>query len=752
MVPLSGHLIIDLKKETMTDAGMAAYIGGCTNLTLLACNDNKGCGPDPNMPQIDIVGLPAYQVVSIRIWGKGATNFGSFLLSVVFSPPQPPCTNLGFEDDYTAWFTTIGQQRDGAAGAGTPFYVPLSFNNTADANLFIETSGNDTYGGFPKVYSGNKSLRIGNTATYQTYDGASVEQSFTVGTNTNFIYHYAVVLENPNHGFNEQPFFQIDLYNQNGTPISCGIYSVALPDPLNQFIASPGNPGKFYKPWTTISVNLTAYIGQNVTIKFTASDCSLGAHFGYAYLDCECKPFQITCTNNKDTICAGQSTTLSAPPGANSYLWSPGGATTPTITVTPTTTTNYSCVVTTQGNTPCVSAPIFKKIYIDTGFAITAGSNSPVCPNDTVFLNSLPAGLSSYHWTGPNGFADSTRNTFRANVTPADTGTYSVTIKNARGCTVVKTTSVGLRALPTIVTANDSVCKFETATISASGGVIYEWSTGDNTAIINVAPLGTTTYQVKVTDQYGCENTSSAKVVIHLQPIIQMSPNTSVCLGSQTTITASGGVSYLWNTNPTDTNSYIVVTPTDSVTTYKVIVTDINECVDSATVNVTTIQLPIPTISNEIDTLCKGSYTTITAGGGSSFLWNTGEVTPSISVRPLTSSVYTVTVKNIICSKDTSILQLVRNCYVIYVPNAFNPTGYNTIFKPIGEVGEPQTYQFAIYNRWGQLVFQTTDVNQGWDGKFNGEFVPAGAYVYYLLIDNGYEEPYEKIGTVTVIQ
>ncbi len=341
-------------------------------------------------------------------------------------------------------------------------------------------------------------------------------------------------------------------------------------------------------------------------------------------------------------------------------------------------------------------------------------------------------------------------------VHPYDTTVYIITIKDSLGCKAKDTVTVNVIPLPVIITTNDSVCKFETATISASGGVIYEWSTGAINSTINVAPLDTTTYPVKVTDQYGCYDTSSAIVVIYPIPIIEHSPDITVCLGSQTTLTASGGVSYLWNTNPTDTNSNNLVTPTDSVTIYKVIVTDINECVDSATISVTTIPLPTPTISKEIDTLCKGSITTISSSGGTSYLWNTGEVTPSVSVRPLISTVYNVTISNITnnveCSKDTSILQLVRNCYVIYVPNAFIPTGYNTVFKPIGDIGEPQTYQFAIYNRWGQLVFQTTDVNQGWDGKFNGEFVPAGAYVYYLLIDNGYEEPYEKIGTVTVIQ
>ena len=379
--------------------------------------------------------------------------------------------------------------------------------------------------------------------------------------------------------------------------------------------------------------------------------------------------------------------------------------------------------------------------------------NLSICRGDTTILTEIDTAIApiTYQWnTTP------VANTATLTVHPIDTTTYIITIKDSLGCKAKDTVTVNVIPLPIITTTNDSVCTGDTATISASGGVSCEWSTGEINAIIHVAPLDTTAYQVKVTDQYGCKDTSSAIVVIYPKPIVQISPNATICLGSQTTLTASGGVSYLWSTSPSDTISYINVSPIISPTTYKVIVTDINECVDSATVDVSTISLPMPSISIEMDTICKGTYTTITASGGTSYLWNTGEVTPSISVRPLISSIYNVTISNIInnveCSKDTSIQQLVRNCNVIYVPNAFMPAGYNTVFKPIGDIAITKTYQFAIYNRWGQLVFETTDVNQGWDGRFNGEYVPAGAYIYYLLIDNGYEEPLEKIGTVTVIQ
>ena len=370
-----------------------------------------------------------------------------------------------------------------------------------------------------------------------------------------------------------------------------------------------------------------------------------------------------------------------------------------------------------------------------------------ICIGDTATIS--VSGANSYLWT-PGNFTTNT-----LNLTPTLTTSYKV-VGTSLGCKDSVNTFIKVNPLPVVSVNSDSICLTnDFATLIAHGAHFYEWSNGiiGDSIIVN-PPAQETTYSVVGTDINNCKNNATSTVAHYPLPTIQLTSNTTICAGSQATLTAGGGVSYSWNT--TETTSFIVVSPTDSVTTYTVGVTDNNNCFDSASVDVTTIPLPIPFISNEMDTICKGTYTTIIAGGGTSYLWNTGEVTPSISVKPLNSTIYTVTIKtslnNIVCSKDTSIQQNVRNCNVIYVPNAFMPTGYNTVFKPIGDIAITKSYQFSIYNRWGQLVFETTDVNQGWDGRFNGEYVQAGAYVYYLKIDNGYEEPFEKIGTVTVVQ
>jgi hypothetical protein len=373
IVPMSGHLIFDTKADSIKDGGMAIYSGSCGSLLLIACNDNKSLSanaPD-SMPQIEKYGLLVNDTIYIRFWGKGVNKFGTFKLSVIAAPLQPPCSNLGFENGFNGWFTTLGQQYEGAVGAITPVYYPLSFNNTADANFELVTSGNDSYGGFSKVYSGAKSVRIGEIMISQTYDAASVEQTFTVGPlNSLFVYHYAVVLQNGTHPYYEQPFFKVELFDPNGNLNVCGSKTFVLPD--STFIQT-ATSNTFYKPWTTVKLDLSAYSGQNVTVRFTISDCTPTGHWGYAYIDCECQPYQIN--SSRDTVCAGDYVTLTAPAGAYSYLWMPGGYTTQSIVVTPIVATTYYCTHANSATDVCPGT-FSKTIYITQGLAIpTAAGN-----------------------------------------------------------------------------------------------------------------------------------------------------------------------------------------------------------------------------------------------------------------------------------------------------------------------------------------------------------------------------------------
>jgi gliding motility-associated-like protein len=172
--------------------------------------------------------------------------------------------------------------------------------------------------------SGNYSIRIGDS-TASGLGVAEATNSFVVpATNPLLTIQYAVVLENPpSHLGWTQPWFEMKVVDSLGNPISaCGQYSVVSTSNLPGFKAyywPAGGDTAFCKSWTTVYVPLRAYIGHCVTAIFEASDCAYGAHFGYAYINCSCTSPGIIASS--PSFCGQNIITLTAPPGAASYLW-----------------------------------------------------------------------------------------------------------------------------------------------------------------------------------------------------------------------------------------------------------------------------------------------------------------------------------------------------------------------------------------------------------------------------------------------
>jgi len=105
--------------------------------------------------------------------------------------------------------------------------------------------------------------------------------------------------------------------------------------------------------------------------------------------------------------------------------------------------------------------------------------------------------------------------------------------------------------------------------------------------------------------------------------------------------------------------------------------------------------------------------------------------------------------------KDTSHSNIacVKQFPVIHIPNAFAPQGINQIFKPESVFINPSLYKFIIFNRWGEKVFETTDINSGWDGtRKNGKLAQQGVYVYIIEFSSNDDEKTSKKGTVTLVR
>ena len=326
-------------------------------------------------------------------------------------------------------------------------------------------------------------------------------------------------------------------------------------------------------------------------------------------------------TVNTTTICAGAVATLTAS-GASTYTWNTG-ATTPIINSSPPTTSGYT-VNGTDGNN-CRSAQT-ATIKVNTLPTITVNT-STICAGTVTTLTAR--GASTYTWnTGAT--------TPAINSSPALTTTYTVIGTDVNNCKNTTTTTIDVNTLPIISVNTPTICIGTAATLTANGALTYTWSTGAISSGIIVSPAINTTYTVTGTDGNNCTNANTTTVSIKTLPVIAIKTST-ICLGASATLTVTGASTYTWSTNATTA----VITPSPTLTTtYSVIGTDGNNCVNTGTTTVHVNALPI--IAVNTPTICAGAATTLTANGVNTYTWSTGATTAIITSSPALTTTYTV--------------------------------------------------------------------------------------------------------------
>lgn len=328
------------------------------------------------------------------------------------------------------------------------------------------------------------------------------------------------------------------------------------------------------------------------------------------------------------TINEGESTTLTAS-GADTYLWSTG-ETSATISVTPNSTTTYSVTGYVNG---CESTDeVIVTVNIETVVA-DAGENVTICSGESTVL--VASGGTTYLWsTGET--------TQSITVSPATTTTYTVTAFNAaQTLSDSDDVIVTVNDLPVVDAGNDvTIIENDSTTLTATGADTYQWSTGETTASITVSPNSTTTYTV-TGFLNGCEATDVVTVTVNLESVTaDAGENVSICFGESTTLTATGGSSYLWSTG--ETTASIIVSP-NSTTEYSVTAYNTNQTAsDIDSVTVTVNDLPNTFAGNDV-TIIEGESTTLTASGANTYVWSTGATSATIQVSPEITTVYSVT-------------------------------------------------------------------------------------------------------------
>lgn len=223
-----------------------------------------------------------------------------------------------------------------------------------------------------------------------------------------------------------------------------------------------------------------------------------------------------------------------------------------------------------------------------------AGANDTICIGETGSLTAV----NGVSWEWSNG-----ETTQSISDNPTSTTTYSLTVTDQYGCeSTPDDATIVVNPLPNATAgADQTICIGSTATLTASGGTDYVWSTTETTASIGVTPTTDSTYSVTVTDANGCSATDNVTVSLLSLPTDNAPEDTSICLGTSATLTASDGIIYLWSTGANVPS--VSVGPT-ATTTYTVTVTDANGCVGVDSVTVSVQSVTNVTIDVAFDTVC----------------------------------------------------------------------------------------------------------------------------------------------------
>lgn len=394
-------------------------------------------------------------------------------------------------------------------------------------------------------------------------------------------------------------------------------------------------------------------------------------------------------------VCDGSQVTLSGS-GATSYTWT--GSVTDAVPFTPATTDTYTVTGTDANgctNTDAVTVTVNTLPTVVANTTATA-----VCDGSPVTLSG--SGADTYTWTGSV--------TDAVPFTPAATDTYTVTGTDVNGCTDTDVVTVTVNTLPAVVanTTAAAVCDGDQVTLSGSGADTYTW-TGSVTDAVPFTPAATDTYTVTGTDVNGCTDTDVITVTVNALPTVTASAtDTVICAGDSVMVMGGGAAMYSWTGGVMDATNFAPA----ATDTYTVTGTDVNGCMNTASVMITVNAGPMVTLSLPLDTVCMNmgviALTGETPVGG---MWSGSGVTGSTfdpaaaGVGPVTITyMYTDSVTG--CSSTTTDMWMVDICNSIEVnagvtvelyPNPNNGE-FNLIPSGSGLV------DVLIYNAAGQLI------------------------------------------------
>ncbi|WP_316737219.1 gliding motility-associated C-terminal domain-containing protein [Pedobacter aquatilis] len=414
----------------------------------------------------------------------------------------------------------------------------------------------DEYGQFPLIpkNGGNYIVKLGNNGTGAQVDGLSY--LITVPQNRpefTITYQYAVVLEDPTHLQVEQPRFITRVKDvKTNQYIECATYQYIATSNLPGFKKSTASPIVIYKEWTPVTINLSGYQGRDLVLEFISTDCTLGGHFGYAYIDVNSLCGDLITGN---TYCkSSNQITLSGPSGFQNYTWynenrtiNYGSTQNIVIKPTPADGTKFILDVAPFDGFGCPSTIITTVTSVDYNLQLTP--KVTVCQGSTIDLISGDYILNRHPDFSYFVYEDKDLTIpVNAPITVTQNKTYYIMATNYKGCTSIASIDIIVFDLALMKIKNPpNVCYNETVDITNADIYIgdltnctrsYYTNIEATNVLQNPTKVGLSgKYYVKITSSLGCVKILPIDVVHNPKPMLKVTNPIAVCFPSTIDIT-----------------------------------------------------------------------------------------------------------------------------------------------------------------------------------------------------------------------
>lgn len=421
-------------------------------------------------------------------------------------------------------------------------------------------------------------------------------------------------------------------------------YAWSGPDNFSSSLPNPVIPGAQTTQAGTYSVTITDSQG-----------CSLSLS-----TDVSVVPPPAVMVSGNSPLCEGSTLTLRAT-GGTTYAWSgPQGfvsiSATPSLADIGLSDAGIYRVTVSNGGS-CVAEADINIVVLD-GPEVLLTSNQPLCPGNDLLLSG--SGADSYNWSGPAGFTSTVQSPIIASVDATAGGTYILEGINNNGCRDTTTGNVLVYPRPlAIVTPHpDPYCEGSDVLLQVNAASSYSWSgpggftsAGQSPLLADISLLAQGFYGVTVTDANGCTNEGGIAISVVPNPDVVIDPGAQAyCEGDDLLLMLGGDPAvYTWSTPSGITGmGQMIAIPGVTLASggwYSVTATSngIGQCVAIDSVNITVYAHPVAAILGP-DTLCAGASATLTATGGTTYAWSSGQTTATITDIPPASTLYEVIV------------------------------------------------------------------------------------------------------------